>query len=98
MTTHQLGIAYHGRNGRYYLRLKNVTPKVVREILSRRLPMVSVYQFPMSGGVITVDFFDGCIDSLHAHDYNDYGNEVAVSTYGACKRLYGPKGTTILSC
>lgn len=97
MTANELGIAYHGRNGRYYIRLKNVTPKVVREVLSRGLPMVSVYQFFAGDGVVAVDFFDGCIDPIHAHAYNDYG-KVSVSAYGAFKRLYAPNGTTILSC
>lgn len=97
MTTNDLGISYRGRNGRYYIRLKNVTPKVVRGVLSRGLPMVSVYQFPKGDGVIAVDFFKGRIDPIHAHAFSDYG-EVSVSTYGACKRLYTPNGTTILSC
>lgn len=97
MTANDLGISYRGRNGRYYIRLKNVTPKVVRGVLSRGLPMVSVYQFPTGDGVIAVDFFDGCIDPIHAHAYSDYG-KVSVSTYGACKRLHTPNGSTILSC
>ena len=96
MTANELGIAYHGRNGRYYIRLNNVTPKVVREVLSRGLPMVSVYQFTKDGA-IAVDFFDGSIDPIHAHAFSDYG-KVSVSTYGAFKRLFTPDGATRLSC
>jgi hypothetical protein len=59
--------------------------------------MVSVYQFTKDG-VIAVDFFDGCIDPVHAHSFDDYGGKVAVSAYGAFKRLYGYNRTTILSC